>query len=69
MGLDLSIHFGEEQLQADAFVTTGAFTGNPAAVVFSQRDTTWMQNVAMENNLAETAFVEKVSDNNYKLRW
>lgn len=46
-------------VQVDAF-TGQPFCGNPAAVLFTQRggDAAWMQRVAEENNLAETAFVE-----------
>lgn len=50
--------------QVDAFSAT-AFGGNPAAVVLLPKghglDSTAMQNIAAENNLAETAFVELVS--------
>jgi PhzF family phenazine biosynthesis protein len=44
--------------QVDAF-TTEAFKGNPAGVCIMDRETDagWMQNVAMEMNLSETAFV------------
>ncbi len=55
--------------QADAF-TEKAFGGNPAAVCPLKE---WlpdalMQNIALENNLAETAFV--VAENNgYHIRW
>jgi PhzF family phenazine biosynthesis protein len=44
--------------QVDAF-TAEAFKGNPAGVCILDRepDTTWMQNIAMEMNLSETAFV------------
>jgi PhzF family phenazine biosynthesis protein len=44
--------------QVDAF-TTKPFKGNPAGVcIFDQEpDATWMQNIAMEMNLSETAFV------------
>jgi PhzF family phenazine biosynthesis protein len=55
--------------QVDAFASE-LFKGNPAAVVITQD---WlsdqqMQNIAMENNLSETAFV--VPDvNGYGLRW
>jgi PhzF family phenazine biosynthesis protein len=44
--------------QVDAF-TTEAFKGNPAGVcVLDQEpDSEWMQNIAMEMNLSETAFV------------
>ncbi|RYH24692.1 PhzF family phenazine biosynthesis protein [archaeon] len=62
-------HFGHEQLQVDAFVAGGIFTGNPAAVVFTHRDDQWMQNVATENNLAETSFLQRIGVGQYKLRW
>lgn len=53
----------------DAF-TDEMFKGNPAGVCFLD---TWLeddflQNIAAENNLAETAFVVK-KDNRYDLRW
>lgn len=43
--------------QVDAF-TEHPFSGNPAAVCIldSLKDETWMQNVAQEMNLSETAF-------------
>ncbi|MBK6962788.1 MAG: PhzF family phenazine biosynthesis protein [Bacteroidales bacterium] len=55
--------------QADAF-TDSLFSGNPAAVCFLD---TWladetMQNIAAENNLAETAFLVKVKDY-FEIRW
>jgi len=55
--------------QADAF-TSQLFGGNPAAVCPLQE---WlpdkvMQKIAIENNLAETAFFVK-NDNGYFLRW
>jgi PhzF family phenazine biosynthesis protein len=62
------VHFALDQWQVDAF-SDKAFGGNPAAVVLVQRDDQWMQNVAMENNLAETSFLEKLASNRYKLRW
>ena len=54
---------GAAMLQCDAF-TAAAFGGNPAAVVFTTRggDAAWMQSVALENNLSETAFVEPIDD-------
>ncbi|MTI09610.1 PhzF family phenazine biosynthesis protein [Curvivirga aplysinae] len=58
--------------QVDAF-TTEVFRGNPAAVVPLQQ---WlsdeaMLNIAMENNLAETAFFIPVSDEefDFEIRW
>jgi PhzF family phenazine biosynthesis protein len=53
----------------DAF-TDRPFAGNPAAVVWLEADAdpAWMQNVAAEMNLAETAFVRELADG-YSLRW
>jgi PhzF family phenazine biosynthesis protein len=44
--------------QVDAF-TTEAFKGNPAGVCILEQQPTqeWMQNIAMEMNLSETAFI------------
>jgi PhzF family phenazine biosynthesis protein len=44
--------------QVDAF-TTKAFKGNPAGVCIldNEPESAWMQNIAMEMNLSETAFV------------
>ena len=45
----------------DAF-TDKLFSGNPAAVIFSDiNDTNLMQSIAAENNLSETAFINKKS--------
>lgn len=57
------------QYQVDAFARN-VFTGNPAAVVPLEEwlDDEVMQNIAMENNLSETAFFVK-DDNRYRLRW
>jgi PhzF family phenazine biosynthesis protein len=68
--LDLTDLRAVEQVQVDAF-TSRAFGGNPAAVIFEHRDVEWMQNVAMENNLAETSFLSKVTgeEDTYALRW
>ena len=54
----------------DAF-TDIAFKGNPAGVcvLAEARDEQWMQNVAMEMNQAETAFVWKRPDGAFPLRW
>ena len=54
----------------DAF-TNKRFGGNPAAVVITD---SWlseelMQNIASENNLSETAFLIKVGENEYSIRW
>lgn len=56
-------------LQVDAF-TSEPFRGNPAAVCLldAPRDAVWMQQVAMEMNLSETAFVEPHADG-FGLRW
>jgi PhzF family phenazine biosynthesis protein len=56
-------------LQIDAF-TSEAFRGNPAAVCLleEERDAAWMQNVAMEMNLSETAFLLP-RDDGFSLRW
>ena len=52
----------------DAF-TDKLFSGNPAAVIFSDiKDADLMQNIASENNLSETAFIKKV-DGQYNIRW
>lgn len=61
MGLKIS--------QVDAF-TDKPFAGNPAAVCVlpEPRETEWMQNVAQEMNLSETAFLVK-QDDVYNLRW
>jgi predicted PhzF superfamily epimerase YddE/YHI9 len=49
--------------QVDAF-TDRPFSGNPAAVclVAEDRDDVWMQAVAAEMNLSETAFLRKRQD-------
>ncbi|MHC4401435.1 MAG: PhzF family phenazine biosynthesis protein [Planctomycetota bacterium] len=55
--------------QVDAF-TDRPFTGNPAAVCIlpEPRDETWMQNVAREMNLSETAFLSE-DRGEFELRW
>ena len=55
--------------QVDAF-TDRPFAGNPAAVCLlaSARDAEWMQLVAREMNLAETAFLVRRADG-FDLRW
>jgi len=55
--------------QVDAF-TDKPFTGNPAAVCIlpEPRDEIWMQNVAREMNLSETAFLCEQEDG-FNLRW
>jgi predicted PhzF superfamily epimerase YddE/YHI9 len=55
--------------QIDAFTAT-PFAGNPAAVVLlpASRDSSWMQTVAQEMNLSETAFVYP-EEGQLRLRW
>lgn len=54
----------------DAFADA-PFRGNPAAVCLltSPGDAVWMQSVAAEMNLAETAFVSPRADGDHDLRW
>ncbi|NET39747.1 MAG: PhzF family phenazine biosynthesis protein, partial [Cyanothece sp. SIO1E1] len=56
-------------IQVDAFAHT-PFSGNPAAicVLSAAEDEGWMQKVAQEMNLSETAFLLKQADG-YNLRW
>jgi PhzF family phenazine biosynthesis protein len=56
-------------VQVDAF-TDKPFSGNPAGVcvLSAPADERWMQNVASEMNLAETAFLHPEADG-YRLRW
>ncbi len=58
-----------EIYQVDAFSET-PFQGNPAAVCLLEedRETDWMQALAMEMNLSETAFL-RPCDKGYELRW
>jgi predicted PhzF superfamily epimerase YddE/YHI9 len=55
--------------QVDAF-TDRPFAGNPAAVCIlpAQRSAAWMQDVAREMNLSETAFLHPQEDG-FGLRW
>jgi len=58
--------------QVDAF-TDQPFRGNPAAVCIlpeplEAHDAAWMQSVASEMNLSETAFLQQVEDG-FNLRW
>jgi PhzF family phenazine biosynthesis protein len=55
--------------QVDAF-TDKPFTGNPAGVCVlpGPKDDAWMQNVAAEMNLSETAFLLELADG-FRLRW
>jgi PhzF family phenazine biosynthesis protein len=56
-------------VQVDAF-TDRPFAGNPAAVCVlpEPRDEAWMQAVALEMNLSETAFLVKEAEG-FHLRW
>ncbi len=63
--------------QVDAFANE-PFTGNPAAICLLEEDNKkkdtlyddqWMQLLAAEMNLSETAFVTKKEGNIYSLRW
>jgi PhzF family phenazine biosynthesis protein len=60
---------GLKIVQVDAFASE-AFTGNPAAVCILNEavDSDWMQNVALEMNLSETAFLLREGQG-YRLRW
>jgi len=59
-------------VQVDAF-TAQPFAGNPAAVCIlpAMKDVTWMQHVAREMNLAETAFLQRRGGDgsDFDLRW
>ena len=59
-----------ELVQVDAFTET-PFSGNPAAVCLLRESvpTGWMQAVASEMNLSETAFVSRRTDGGFDLRW
>lgn len=64
-----STHMKQKFFQIDAFTKT-VFGGNPAAVCILE---SWisdglMQQIAAENNLAETAYAVKKTDH-YELRW
>ncbi|MBD1937190.1 PhzF family phenazine biosynthesis protein [Microcoleus sp. FACHB-68] len=60
---------GKTLIQVDAF-TNKRFSGNPAAVCVLNEpaDEKWMQNVAAEMNLSETAFLYP-QEEGYNLRW
>src|SRR5215471_450154 len=62
MGIDI--------VQVDAFTDT-AFHGNPAAVCFLEtaRDAAWMQSVAREMNLSETAFLVPRANGQSRRDW
>jgi PhzF family phenazine biosynthesis protein len=61
-----------ELVQVDAF-TAEPFHGNPAAVCLlddaAEPDPAWMQSVAAEMNLSETAFVAARAGGDFDLRW
>jgi PhzF family phenazine biosynthesis protein len=56
--------------QVDAF-TENVFSGNPAAIVPLDEwlDPHILQQIAIENNLSETAFFVKNEDGSYRIRW
>jgi PhzF family phenazine biosynthesis protein len=60
---------GQRITQVDAF-TSEPFRGNPAAicVLESEADPVWMQRVALEMNLSETAYLVPRADG-FGLRW
>src|SRR5213594_952991 len=60
---------GLRVVHVDAFTDT-PFRGNPAAVCVlpAPRDERWMQDVAREMNLSETAFLHPENEG-YRLRW
>ncbi|MBP7228401.1 MAG: PhzF family phenazine biosynthesis protein [Longilinea sp.] len=57
-------------LQVDAF-SDRPFAGNPAAVCLAEGELPqeWMQNLAREMNLSETAFPLQREDGSFDLRW
>ena len=61
---------GQRIVQVDAF-TDRRFTGNPAAVCILSEpaEAQWMQDVACEMNLSETAFAYRLRDDRFNLRW
>jgi PhzF family phenazine biosynthesis protein len=60
---------GEAIFHVDAF-TDRPFAGNPAGVciLHAERPDSWLQNIAREMNLAETAFLRE-SGPHWRLRW
>jgi len=56
--------------QVDAFASK-AFSGNPAGVCLLHQpaDEAWMQSIAAEMNLSETAFLVRRADGDFDLRW
>jgi PhzF family phenazine biosynthesis protein len=63
------LHMGLNIIQIDAF-TDKPFCGNPAAVCLlsEEKDDRWLQQVAQEMNLSETAFLLRKRDG-FSLRW
>ncbi|RKF17434.1 PhzF family phenazine biosynthesis protein [Alginatibacterium sediminis] len=59
-----------DQYIVDAF-TAELFKGNSAAIVpiDDWLDEALMQNIAVENNLSETAFIKLIGPNHYEIRW
>ena len=59
-----------KQYIVDAF-TERLFAGNPAAVVpcTVMPSSKLMQDIAIENNYSETAFVVKTDEGHYDLKW
>ena len=57
-------------IQVDAF-TAEPFGGNPAAVCLLEDEASesWMQAVAAEMNLSETAFVRRLENGEFSIRW
>ncbi len=57
-------------IQVDAF-TDKPFSGNPACVCVLKKTASkrWMQQIAAEMNLSETAFLFPVKDDGFNLRW
>ena len=60
---------GQQIFQVDAF-TDQPFAGNPAGVCVLEapRDDEWLQHVAREMNVSETAFLQRQADG-FGLRW
>jgi PhzF family phenazine biosynthesis protein len=61
---------GQRITQVDAF-TSERYRGNPAAICIleSEGDAEWMQRVANEMNLSETAYLVPTSSDEFGLRW
>ena len=66
----MSQHQATPYFVIDAF-TNKPFSGNPAAVVILEEPKTdeWLQQVAAEFNLSETAFLWHQENNQWQLRW